>query len=58
MATDVVTAADLKAVFDAVARKQPIDPEVAKRIREKSEAVQREFKEELSVELLRSIREE
>lgn len=56
--SDVETSADLKAIFDAVARKQPIDLEVAKRVRAKSDAVRREFKEELSVTLLRSLRED
>jgi hypothetical protein len=52
------TSADVKAVFEAVARKTPIDPEIAKRVREKSEAVRREFPTELSLELLRAAREE
>lgn len=52
------TSADLRAIFEAVAQKKPIDPEVAKRVREKSEAVRRKFDEELSVTLLRSAREE
>jgi hypothetical protein len=58
MSTDVETSADLKAIFAAVAQKKPVDPDVAKRVREKSEAVRRKFQEELSVKLLRSVREE
>jgi hypothetical protein len=57
MSSEAETSADLKAVFEAVARKKPIDPEVANRVREKSDAVRRDFSEELSVKLLRSIRE-
>lgn len=52
------TSADLKAIFEAVARRQPIDPAAARRVREKSEAARRDFQEELSVGWLRSVREE
>jgi hypothetical protein len=58
MSSDAQTSADLKAVFEAVARNQPVDPEVAKRVREKSDALRRETKDEISIDLLRSIREE
>jgi hypothetical protein len=53
---------DLEAVCLALAEKRPVDPEVVKRARERSEQLHREsgrkFAQELSVELLREVRDE
>ncbi|MCE9606113.1 MAG: hypothetical protein K8U03_14550 [Planctomycetia bacterium] len=49
---------DLKAVFDAVAEGKKPDPELVKRIRERSAARRRKFDYEISLELLRAAREE
>lgn len=49
---------DLEAVFLALAEKRPLDPEIAKRIHERASAVRRKFDREVSVETLRSIRDD
>jgi hypothetical protein len=49
---------DLEAVFLALAEKRPLDPDIAKRIHERAKAVRRKFDREVSVETLRSIRDE
>jgi hypothetical protein len=55
--------ADLQAVADAVAAGRPVDPEVARRVRERSEKVQEELLRqygvrEIAVDLIRQGREE
>jgi len=55
--------ADMQAVADAVAAGRPVDPEIAKRVRERSEKVQeallREYGvREIAVDLIRQGREE
>lgn len=54
---------DMQAVADAAAAGRPVDPEVAKRVRERSEKVQKELRHrfgvrELAVDLIRQGREE
>jgi hypothetical protein len=49
---------DLEAVFIAVAEKRRVDPEVARRIREKSAASRKKFDREVSLETLRSSRDD
>jgi hypothetical protein len=58
MSTTNEIRADLEAVCRALAEKRPVDPHVAKRVRERSAELRREFDSELSVELIRSIRKE
>jgi hypothetical protein len=55
--------ADMQAVADAVAAGRPLDPEVARRVRERSLAVQAELQRqygvrEIAVDLIRQGREE
>lgn len=50
--------ADIEAVCKAVTEGKKLDPEIAKRVRERSEALRRKFDYELSVELVRSARDE
>ena len=55
--------ADMQAVADAVAARRPVDPEVAKRVRERSEKVQSQLLHqhgvrEIAVDLIRQGREE
>ncbi len=55
--------ADMQAVADAVAAGQPVDPEVARRVRERSLQVQEDLLRqhgvrEIAVELIRQGREE
>jgi hypothetical protein len=55
--------ADLQAVADAVAARKPVDPEVARRVQERSRKVQEELLRqhgvrEIAVELIRAGREE
>ena len=55
--------ADMQAVAEAAAARRPVDPEVARRVRERSEKVQAELLRkhgvrELAVDLIRQGREE
>lgn len=57
------TLADIQAVADAAAAGRPVDPEVARRVRERSEKVQEELLKrfgvrEIAVDLIRQGREE
>jgi len=54
---------DMKAVADAIAASRPVPPEVAKRVRERSEKVQEQLLRqygvrEIAVDLIRQVREE
>jgi hypothetical protein len=54
---------DMQAVADAAAAGRPVDPEVAKRVRERSEKVQEQLRQrygvrEIAVDLIRQGREE
>ncbi len=54
---------DMQAVADAVAAGRPVDPKVAKRVRERSERVQEQLRREygvrdIAVDLIRQGREE
>lgn len=54
---------DIRAIADAVAARRPVDPEVARRVRERSEKIQRELLRqfgvrEIAVDLVRQGREE
>jgi hypothetical protein len=49
---------DLEAICKAVAAGRKVDPDIAKRVREKSDAIRKSASDNLSVETLRSIREE
>lgn len=54
---------DMQAVADAAAASRPVDPEVAKRVRERSEKVQDQLQRrygvrEIAVDLIRQGREE
>jgi hypothetical protein len=55
--------ADMQAVADAVAAGRPIDPEVARRVQERSKKVQEELLQrygarEIAVDLIRQTRDE
>ena len=50
--------ADLEAILSAINAGRKIDPEVAKRVRQRSEELRKNFDREISVELIRSLREE
>ncbi len=55
--------ADMQAVADALAAGRPVDPEVARRVRARSEKAQEELVQhygirEIAVELIREIRDE
>jgi hypothetical protein len=55
--------ADMQAVSDAVAAGKPVDPEVVRRVRERSRKAQEELlrrygAREIAVELVREIRDE
>jgi DNA-binding NarL/FixJ family response regulator len=55
--------ADAQAVADAIAGRQPLDPEVARRVRERSERIQEKLLKEygmreIAVDLIRQGREE
>jgi hypothetical protein len=55
--------ADMQAVADAVAAGRPLDPEVARRVRERSKKVQEELEQrygvrEIAVDLIRQTRDE
>jgi hypothetical protein len=55
--------ADMQAVAEAVASRRPVDPDVARRVRERSERVQEELRQrygvrEIAVDLIRQGREE
>jgi hypothetical protein len=61
VAADVL--ADMQAVADAAAAGRPVDPEVAKRVRERSEKVKEQLRHlygvrEIAVDLIRQGREE
>jgi hypothetical protein len=49
---------DLEAVFLALTEKRPLAPEIARRIHERASVVRRKFDREVSVEALRSIRDD
>jgi hypothetical protein len=49
---------DLEILCEAAAEGKKPDPEVVKRVRERSATLRRKFDKELSVELLRAAREE
>jgi len=49
---------DLELLSEAVAEGRKADPEVVKRVRERSAKLRRKFDTELSVELIRSARSE
>jgi len=49
---------DLDLVLEAVAEGKKMDPELVKRVRERSAALRQKFDREISVELLRSVRDE
>jgi hypothetical protein len=49
---------DLELVLEAAAEGKEMDPELVKRVREKSAAHRRKFDYEISLELLRAVREE
>ena len=49
---------DLELLSEAVAEGRKADPEVVKRVRERSASLRRKHSKELSVELLRSARDE
>jgi hypothetical protein len=55
--------ADAKAVYEAVAAGRPVDPEIARRVRERADAISEEiFRKhgvlKVAVDLIREIREE
>ncbi len=51
--------ADLEAICESVAARRPVDPDVAKRVRERAEAVRAGLKPmTVAVDLLREIRDE
>lgn len=57
MSTTISAAADLETVCKALAAKQPIDPEVLRRIEERRrESSRPRFEHEMSLELLREAR--
>jgi hypothetical protein len=58
MSTTNATKADLEAVLQALAEKRPVDPVVAKRVHERAAQVRIELDHEVSVELLRTLRDE
>ena len=64
MSTETMTTdADIQAVADAIAAGHPVNPDVAERVRERSEKVQRELLSqygvrEIAVDLMRQGREE
>jgi len=49
---------DLELVLEAAAEGKKMDPELVKRVRERSAALRQKFDKEISVELLRSVRDE
>jgi hypothetical protein len=49
---------DLETICRAVAEGKKIDPEIVKRVKEKSDAIRRTIEGPSSVDILRSIREE
>lgn len=49
---------DLETICKAVAEKKKIDPDLVKRVKERSDAIRRGASDNLSVETLRSIRDE
>jgi len=49
---------DLEAICKAIADGKKVDPEIARRVRERSESLRRKFDYELSVDLVRSARDE
>lgn len=52
------TKSDLEAVFLALAEKRPLDPKIAKRIHERAAEIKVKFDYEISLETLRSIRDD
>jgi hypothetical protein len=49
---------DLEAICKAIAEGKKVDPEIAKRVREKSDSLRRKIDAISSVEMLRSVRDE
>ena len=49
---------DLAAVCQAIAQGKQLDPAIVKRVQDRSSALRRKFDRELSVELIRSVRDE
>lgn len=49
---------DLEAVLAAIAEKRRVDPEVAKRIQEKSAEARKKFDTEVTLETLRTVRDD
>lgn len=47
---------NLEAVIDALAKKEPIDPRLAEKIHQESGKVRKEFDREVTLEALRSVR--
>ncbi|HEY5314934.1 MAG TPA: hypothetical protein VIK18_20545 [Pirellulales bacterium] len=58
MSTTDEVKADLEAICAALAQGQRVDAEVVERARQRSAELRRRFDNELSVELIRSIRDE
>jgi hypothetical protein len=55
MSTEI---SDLEAICSALAEGRKIDPEIAKRVQSRSQELRKKFGSEVSVELVRSVREE
>lgn len=49
---------DLEAICQAIAAGKKVDPDLAKRAQDKSHALRRKLDHELSVELIRAVRDE
>lgn len=49
---------DLELVLEAAAQGKKMDPELVKRVRERSASLRRKFDKEISLELLRAARDE
>jgi len=52
------TATDLEMICQAIVEGRKVDPEIAKRVRERSEQLRTATRENLSLDLLREAREE
>ena len=52
------TATDLEMICQAIAEGRKVDPEIAKRVRERSDQLRTATRENLSLDLLREAREE
>ena len=49
---------DLELICKALAEGKKVDPQIAKRVKERSDAIRRKADDNLSIETLRSIRDE